>query len=76
MNISPLRYPGGKTVLAPFLQELLLENNLQGGIYAEPYAGGAGAALNFKWCVIAVLAASGRVAILKYQASCMIFQYT
>jgi len=45
-NISPLRYPGGKTVLSPFLSELLIENSLHGGIYAEPYAGGAGAALN------------------------------
>lgn len=44
-NISPLRYPGGKTKLSKFLGELLMKNGLQGGIYAEPYAGGAGAAL-------------------------------
>ncbi len=43
---SPLRYPGGKTVLAPLLKEILLINNLQGGVYVEPFAGGAGAALD------------------------------
>ena len=42
---SPLRYPGGKAGLAPFIARVLRENRLLGGIYAEPYAGGAGAAL-------------------------------
>lgn len=42
---SPLRYPGGKTQLAPFVADLLAENNLIGGVYAEPYCGGAGLAL-------------------------------
>jgi DNA adenine methylase len=42
---SPLRYPGGKQKLSPFLVELLVENNLVGGHYVEPYAGGAGAAI-------------------------------
>jgi DNA adenine methylase len=41
---SPLRYPGGKTQLAPFVSALLTHNNLQGGHYAEPFAGGAGIA--------------------------------
>lgn len=41
---TPLRYPGGKQRLAPFVRELLTENNLIGGHYAEPYAGGAGVA--------------------------------
>ena len=41
---SPLRYPGGKTQLAPFISDLLARNNLQGGHYAEPFAGGAGIA--------------------------------
>lgn len=41
---SPLRYPGGKTQLAPFIAELLRSNQLTGGVYAEPFAGGAGAA--------------------------------
>jgi DNA adenine methylase len=41
---SPLRYPGGKTQLAPLVVELLKANNLQGGVYAEPFAGGAGLA--------------------------------
>lgn len=41
---SPLRYPGGKTQLAPFVSELLRINNLGCGVYAEPFAGGAGLA--------------------------------
>lgn len=39
---SPLRYPGGKQKLAPFILELMMENGLAGGHYVEPYAGGAG----------------------------------
>jgi DNA adenine methylase len=41
---SPLRYPGGKTQLSPFVIDLLRSNDLYGGIYAEPFAGGAGIA--------------------------------
>lgn len=43
---SPLRYPGGKQVLAPVLVALIRKNGLEGCAYAEPYAGGAGAALS------------------------------
>lgn len=42
---TPLRYPGGKQKLAPFVAEVMLENDLIGGHYAEPYAGGAGVAI-------------------------------
>lgn len=42
---TPLRYPGGKQKLWPFLNEVLMANHLTGGHYAEPYAGGAGVAL-------------------------------
>lgn len=45
-NYTPLRYPGGKAKLGPFLGELFRLNSLVGGVYAEPYAGGAGAALH------------------------------
>lgn len=41
---TPLRYPGGKQRLSPFIQEILLENNIDGH-YCEPYAGGAGVAI-------------------------------
>lgn len=41
---TPLRYPGGKTQLTPFVSALLHQNDLQGGHYAEPFAGGAGIA--------------------------------
>lgn len=43
---SPLRYPGGKAILAEFLAAVIAENGLQDGTYMEPYAGGAGAALS------------------------------
>ncbi|MGP1666586.1 MAG: DNA adenine methylase, partial [Rhodanobacter sp.] len=43
--LSPLRYPGGKGRLGPWLGQVIEANDLQGGWYIEPYAGGAGAAL-------------------------------
>lgn len=43
---SPLRYPGGKSSLSGLLATFIELNNLQDGIYIEPYAGGAGAGLN------------------------------
>ncbi|CAJ2376569.1 MAG: Site-specific DNA-methyltransferase (adenine-specific) [Arenicellales bacterium IbO2] len=43
---SPLRYPGGKGRLAPFIKSLIRENGLDGIDYVEPYAGGAGVALS------------------------------
>lgn len=42
---SPLRYPGGKNCIFPFVSQLFYENGLLGVAYAEPYAGGAGLAL-------------------------------
>lgn len=42
---SPLRYPGGKSCIYPFIKNLLIENKLHNHEYAEPYAGGAGVAL-------------------------------
>jgi len=42
---SPLRYPGGKNCIFPFISNLFYENYLLGVRYAEPYAGGAGLAL-------------------------------
>lgn len=41
---SPLRYPGGKSQLAPFVTALARTNGLDRGVYAEPFAGGAGIA--------------------------------
>ena len=43
---SPLRYPGGKGRLAAWMSQFLLHNDISGGWYIEPYAGGAGMALN------------------------------
>ncbi len=42
---SPLRYPGGKQKISPFIIEILEENDLIDGHYVEPYAGGAGVAI-------------------------------
>ena len=44
-HYSPLRYPGGKTFLFPFFDDVLKENELEKITYVEPFAGGAGAAL-------------------------------
>ncbi|MXZ42993.1 MAG: DNA adenine methylase [Caldilineaceae bacterium SB0666_bin_21] len=42
---SPLRYPGSKRRLAPFISQLLEVNCLSNGPYVEPFAGGASLAL-------------------------------
>ena len=42
---SPLRYPGGKRKLARFIADTMLENGMAGGVYVEPFAGGASVAL-------------------------------
>jgi len=45
MFYSPLRYPGGKGKLAPFMELLIKRTGHYGGTYIEPFAGGAGIAL-------------------------------
>jgi DNA adenine methylase len=42
---TPLRYPGGKQRISPFVRELIATNSLNDGHYVEPYAGGAGIAM-------------------------------
>jgi DNA adenine methylase len=42
---SPLRYPGGKAVMAGLLKEIQRLNGLGDRVLAEPFAGGAGASL-------------------------------
>ncbi|MCW0221259.1 MAG: DNA adenine methylase, partial [Prosthecobacter sp.] len=46
LHSTPLRYPGGKQKLTPFIREIIETNNLSGGAYVEPYAGGAGVAMD------------------------------
>ena len=46
MNYSPLRYPGGKNRLAPFISLLIQKSKIERPIYIEPFAGGAGVALS------------------------------
>jgi DNA adenine methylase len=43
--ISPLRYPGGKGRLAPYIARLIDTQPTRPRYYAEPFAGGAAAAL-------------------------------
>ena len=45
MFYSPLRYPGGKGKLEPFMELLIKQTGHQGGVSVEPFAGGAGIAL-------------------------------
>lgn len=42
---TPLRYPGGKTVYAGLLSEVIKLNKLNNVVLVEPYAGGAGASI-------------------------------
>ena len=45
MNYSPLRYPGGKTKIAPLVNAIMKKADIKDGIYIEPFAGGCGVAL-------------------------------
>ncbi|MGD6836931.1 DNA adenine methylase [Bacillus thuringiensis] len=45
VTLSPLRYPGGKTQLCKFVKNVMCENNISYGNYVEPFAGGAGIAI-------------------------------
>lgn len=44
-SVSPLRYPGGKSKLAPFLLYTISINQIKNPIFCEPFAGGAGLSL-------------------------------
>ncbi len=46
MNYSPLRYPGGKSRIAPFVSLLIEKAAIPNCTYIEPFAGGAGVALS------------------------------
>lgn len=42
---SPLRYPGGKVILYDRIKRIIIDNELIGCTYIEPFSGGAGLAL-------------------------------
>lgn len=46
MHCSPLRYPGGKSKIAPLIEQIIINNELKGCTFVEPFAGGAGVALD------------------------------
>ena len=37
VNYSPLRYPGGKSRLAPFISLLIQKSKIETPIYVEPF---------------------------------------
>ena len=45
MNYSPLRYPGGKTKIAPLVYAIMENAGVKNGVYIEPFAGGCGVGL-------------------------------
>lgn len=45
--ISPLRYPGSKRRLAPYLHSIVLHNKLKPNVLIEPFVGGASVSLYF-----------------------------
>lgn len=45
ITYTPLRFPGGKSKLYPFVDSLMQANGLGGGTYAEAFCGGAGLAV-------------------------------
>lgn len=60
---TPLRYPGGKQRLWPFIDEILTANDLNSADYVEPFAGGAGVAME--------LLLRGRVKRVHLNDSCL-----
>lgn len=60
---TPLRYPGGKQKIAPFIAEIIKCNKLEGTEYVEPYAGGAGVAIE--------LLVNGVVSSIRLNDSCL-----
>jgi DNA adenine methylase len=42
---SPLRYPGGKAELGPYIEKVILNNDLYGSHLIEPFAGGSSISL-------------------------------
>lgn len=46
MNQSPLRYPGGKSKIAPLVGLIIRKLNFESATYIEPFAGGAGVAIS------------------------------
>jgi len=45
-DISPLRYPGGKRKLAPFIADLISRTNCRPELFVEPFAGGASVSIS------------------------------
>jgi DNA adenine methylase len=46
INRNPLRYPGGKHFLTGYIRQVILDNDLRGCVFYEPYAGSAAVSLS------------------------------
>ena len=44
--MSAQNFPGGKGKLINYFKQIFEENSLKGGVYVEPYVGGASVALS------------------------------
>lgn len=44
--LTPLRYPGGKSLFTNFFSSFIRANEIENAVYIEPYCGGSGAAIN------------------------------
>ena len=69
--VSPLRYLGGKLKVVDYVKRQLEVNDLQGGTYIEPYAGGASVALSLLYSKHA-----GRIKINDIDRSIYAFWYS
>lgn len=69
--VSPLRYPGGKLKVVDYVKQLMVVNDLTGGTYIEPYAGGASVALSLLFSKFA-----GRIKINDIDRAVYAFWYS
>lgn len=70
-GLSPLRYPGGKSKLAKYIESIIYLNDVNGGLYVEPYAGGSAVAL-----YLLINKAVTRILINDYDKSIYAFWYS
>ncbi|WP_160720341.1 DNA adenine methylase [Isachenkonia alkalipeptolytica] len=70
-DYSPLRYPGGKAKLYKEIKQIITDNNLEGCTYVEPFAGGAGLALN-----LLIRGDVGEIILNDYDRSIYAFWYS
>ena len=68
MNYSPLRYPGGKSKIAPLIRLIMEKAEESRDIYTEPFAGGAGVALS-----LLIEGTVDQIVINDYDKACLLY---